>query len=702
MQPGLAEKIILVDLTNNKVELLKTEEFAKWGGGHGIGSALFWKYCTNKKAKGFDPENVITLTAGGFGGTPVPSSGRTEVQGIGPLCWPVEWFTRSNFGGRFSNMLKFAGYQSIAVVGKAKKPVWIDIRDDKIEIRDASSSGDKLWGLDAHATQKAIYKIHGAKDDWRSLGDTRDAGRTTQRPAVVTTGIAGENMVRISGLTHDGGAGAAVGGFGAVFGSKNLKAISVIGTGYVPVADPNALLDTRIDVKNKYGYDPSDYKTFPAVTPNVFAGNPASESSFGLPARPEGCMSCHKSCHGARSTSGKANGSHCLDHTWYAYMVERPLTGKMTPEVSGRVGDLFQQYPLEVYEVSQGLFWIMNLLKKGLVGPGKLVDTDIFEKYKLGTYEFAEEYFKRIAEKREIGALLAEGLARAATKLGRFEEDTASGALFLQEWGSPHHYDGRTEANWGLASILGTRDVVAHDFNWICYYMPTLYKAYGIPMPLTAERMADIIGNKLAPYNDPMLIDYSDEGIYADSMVKLVTWYTGYNNYYKNSLGLCDWAYSDFINPNTPDLVGLTGIAEPAYVKSVFGKDQSFAEGIEEGMKIYQLDRAIWYLQGRTRDQEVYHEYMYKTPAPAEPTGWIMLSEPNTLPAYENGEWVYKTFAGRTIDREKLEDWKTRWYEFQGYDGKTGAPTRKSLEKAGLKEVADELEKAGVLGGAAK
>lgn len=692
---GYAPKILKVDLTTRTIEELDTEKYKQWGGGEGMGAALFWEFCKDKNVSGFDPGNVITLGAGAFAGTPIPSSGRTAVTGIGPAGYPTEWFTSSNFGGRFASMLKLAGWQAVTVVGKADTPVWIDIRDDKVEIRDAGESGDGLWGIGAHDAQKRIWEIHEAEHEWRG-GKLRDSGNTTQRPAVVTTGAAGENMTRVASLVHDGGAGAGQGGFGGVFGSKNLKAISVIGTGSVDVAYPSEVIEARLWAR-QFGYQPDDLKTFPiSATGMVFSGLPTSSTAFGDVSRPEGCMTCHKSCHGVRAASGIANGSHCFDYTWYT-APERQLTGAVTAEVSGRIADLLQNHSINAWQVDAGSYWLNQLRDKDLVGPGKLIDTDLYEKYEFGTYEWAKEFYDRIVEKREIGELLGEGLARAAEKIGRFDIDTKSGDLPLQQWGYPHHYDGRTEAEWGLGSNLSSRDINAHDFNWICYWTVSLHALYGLPQPVTAEQMANIIGEKLEPYSDPMLIDYSDEGMYSESMVKLVSWHTAYYMYYKNSLGLCDWAYADFVNPNTADMKGLTGIAEPWYVRAVIGRDESFAEGIAQGTRIWNLNRAIYILQGRHRDQEVYADYMYEVPSTPNPS-YTLMGTPASLPVFENGEWSYKLVAGRVVDREKTEQWKTMYYEHEGWDPATGWPRRETLEAMDMKFVADELEKAGKLG----
>ncbi|MDI3281330.1 MAG: aldehyde ferredoxin oxidoreductase N-terminal domain-containing protein, partial [Bacillota bacterium] len=189
---GYAGKILRVNLSNGKISTLNTKDYAKWGGGHGMGSAIFWDLCRDKAISGFDPRNVVTIMTSPLSGTLVPAAGgRCEVQGIGVQGYPIEWFTRSNFGGRFAAMLKYAGWDGIVIEGKAPKPVWINIVNDHVEIEDATW----LWGLDTWETQQEIWQaVTGDKDlcDWME----KDGARTMQRPAVLTIGPAGENLAR--------------------------------------------------------------------------------------------------------------------------------------------------------------------------------------------------------------------------------------------------------------------------------------------------------------------------------------------------------------------------------------------------------------------------------------------------------------------------------------------------------------------------
>ena len=128
---------------------------------------------------------------------------------------------------------------------------------------------------------------------------------------------------------------------------------------------------------------------------------------------------------------------------------------------------------------------------------------------------------------------------------------------------------------------------------------------------------------------------------------------------------------------------GLTGEGEPKFFNAVTGKDLTFAEGMELGKKIWNLDNAIWSLQGRHRDIVHFAGYIYTVPRNGY--GYFMTVK-------ENGEWKYADVGKRCLDRDKFEQWKTEFYTLEGWDTKTGWPTRSTLEGLDLGYVADELE----------
>ena len=111
----------------------------------------------------------------------------------------------------------------------------------------------------------------------------RDPGRTTQKPAVLCIGPAGENQTCHACLIHDAGNGAGQGGFGAVWGSKNLKAISVLGTGSIRVADPKALIQARVVTKEKYvsNWDRPDFRSWTRLESLTEADHPGFTSHAG-------------------------------------------------------------------------------------------------------------------------------------------------------------------------------------------------------------------------------------------------------------------------------------------------------------------------------------------------------------------------------------------------------------------------------------
>ena len=175
-------------------------------------------------------------------------------------------------------------------------------------------------------------------------------------------------------------------------------------------------------------------------------------------------------------------------------------------------------------------------------------------------------------------------------------------------------------------------------------------------------------------------------------MAKLVSWHRYYTRFWKQSTLFCDLRWPDIINVYAPGKVGSTGDAEPKFFNAVTGKNLSFLDGIKLGRKIWNLDHAIWTLQGRHRDMVLFADYIYtKKGAP--------LDVPNAyMPGREDGKWDYHGYTYRSIDRGKFEEFKTRFYELQGWDTGSGHPTRETLVSLDLGYVADELGENGRLG----
>jgi len=159
MTGGYAGKILRVDLTSKTISTIDTAKYEEFAGGFGIGAAIFWDLAVAPGQwdlqDAHDPRNVIALMSGPLAATGTPAAGRTSVCGVASSTYPTDMFYRTNFGGRFATTLKLAGWDGIVVEGKADKPVWINILNDKPTIEDARS----LWGLNTYETQDKIVSM---------------------------------------------------------------------------------------------------------------------------------------------------------------------------------------------------------------------------------------------------------------------------------------------------------------------------------------------------------------------------------------------------------------------------------------------------------------------------------------------------------------------------------------------------------------
>ncbi len=667
---GYAGKILRIDLTERKTSTVDTMDYKQWVGGHGMGSAVFWDLVKDKTIGGFDPRNIVTIMTSPLSGTLVPgASSRTEVQGIGVQSSPIEWFTRSNFGGRFAPMLKYAGWDGIVIEGKADKPVWVDIRNGKVEIRDARH----LWGLDTWKTQQEI---------WKEIGNPEQS--TAQRPAVLTIGPAGENLGRVACLIHDAGNASGQGGFGGVWGSKNLKAISVIGTGSIGIADPKGLMGARLWAQEKYAadlnkLDASWYGRFGRKRPQLLFW-----ATHGK-ARLQACIGCQSGCK-ERSDTGYGNESTCEETAFYVGYDKWKHGGKQT-SATYIAADLLQKYGINAFEASRGLAYILALQRSGVLGYGKKINCAL-DFRQLGEIEFVDRYLNMISNRKGIGDDFAEGFFRAAKRWGRLEEDLKTGILPYSYWGLPEHgYDPRAEVEWGYGSILGDRDINEHDFNFLYTWPSGAIWAGKTPQP-PAEQVVKIVAEKLVPYeNDPLMLDFSTDNIYSEHMCKLVAWHRHYTRFWKESVLYCDHRWPEFINSKVPGYRGITGEGEPRFFNAVTGKKLSFLDGMELGRKIWNLDNAIWTLQGRHREMVHFSDYIYNLPYKGYGNFTMYY-----LPGREQGRWDYIRVNGRCLDRAKFEEFKTQFYKLEGWDTQSGWPKRKTLESLGMRSVADELE----------
>jgi len=223
---GYAGKFLDVNLSAGTIkETSFTDEVLKdYVGGRGLAAKILWDRLGRKweKVDPFGPENLLLLLTGPLTG--YFPGGRTCVSGKSPQSNGV---VGSTLSGEFGVELRCAGYDGVIVSGESEKPVYLMIKDFDVELRDAGH----VWGKDGKQTVAVLTREcrELLNKRYRQFGEWKE-------PAMLYVGPAGENKVRTAVVMTKWSHAAGYGGYGAVMGSKKLKAVVVKGTGPLPEA----------------------------------------------------------------------------------------------------------------------------------------------------------------------------------------------------------------------------------------------------------------------------------------------------------------------------------------------------------------------------------------------------------------------------------------------------------------------------------
>ncbi|MEM4550526.1 MAG: aldehyde ferredoxin oxidoreductase C-terminal domain-containing protein [Sulfolobales archaeon] len=222
-------RLLRVDLSTGRVstEEIHPMTYRMYVGGRGLATYLLWRELGRKwrDVDPLGPENILTVLTGPLTGY-YPGI-KLVVSGKSPQSGGV---VGSAVSSHVAYAIKAAGYDGIVVSGASRDPVYLYVKDDSVEIRDAS----KLWGL------RGLELVRALRDD---------VGRDL--PSLYI-GPAGENLVRTAAVMARWFHAAGYGGYGAVMGSKRLKAIVVEGSGPLPpVANRDDFAKLRYEVIDK-------------------------------------------------------------------------------------------------------------------------------------------------------------------------------------------------------------------------------------------------------------------------------------------------------------------------------------------------------------------------------------------------------------------------------------------------------------------
>jgi len=642
MPKGYMGKILHVDLSFETITV--EEPSPDFYRKHMGGSALNLYYLLQDMPANVDaltPDNILALSVGVTTGVPISGQSRMTATAKSPLTGAIG---DSQCGGFWPAKLKFAGFDAIIIKGKAARPVYLWIDDGKAELREAAH----LWGKITGEAEAAI------RDE---LGD--------QKIEVLQIGPAGEKMVRFAGLINMCNRANGRTGMGAVMGSKNLKAVAVRGSAKPQVADKEALQELT-----KWGA-----KTFPKSNAAGLgklgtSGTISAQQAFGgLPAYNfnSGVFSGWEAIDGetlyntllAGSREGKQNRKGrdtcygCIvrckrvaEFSQGPYSADPLYGGPEYESIAGlgsycgiddlaaicHANELCNKYGIDTISGGATIAWAMEAFEAGVLTPGDTGGLEI----RFGDAALMVKLIQMIVDREGFGDILAEGSARAATKLGKGAEFliTAKG----QE--APAHMP---QAKRGLALVYAVNPFGSdhessdHDST----YEEDSYKAFkdryeilGLNKPLPAQSLD----------SDKVEFVHITQQYFA----------------MLDSVNLCHFVW---------------GVSWPLYgpeqavamVKAVTGWDITLQELLEVGERRINMMRAFNAREGISRDQDTLSPKFFNQPLKGGPTD------------------------GVKVDKEQFEAAVQEYYLRCGWDESRGIPTRETLKRLDLIWVADQL-----------
>ena len=691
---GWAGKVLRVDLSTGKISSEDTiAKYKNFLGGAGLGYKVLWDEVP-PGTKAWDPENRLVFGVGPLSGTGSPLSGRVTITSLGPVSY-LELPTTGHMGGHWGAELKFAGWDGIIIQGKASQPVWLYINDDQVEIRDAKW----LWGNGIFRATAEICTEMGS-----------DAH-------VAAIGQAGENLVRLSCIMCDRSHSA--GGHGSVMGAKMLKAIGVKGSGAIKIAADKKAWKELVHYNltllgaNSGGVVPSTpqpWAEFSGPTrwtarKGLFwgAANPPVETGECPPedlnrialrthkgvldhgegpgekhsVRMGGCHACPIRCHPMMDVPAleKYNVSRyqvntCSGNSHGKSLFTKLKAGTETALECSQLGSAladdyglwndYGQYPADfTYCYTKGIF-------------EQRLDAKEYESIPWAAMEandpaFLIDIMRRITYKQ---GLLGEAFAEGPYLLEKRWPEVAEAHnkehdLGCWKWG--HHYHHSTE-NAGqvgaLINYVGNRDAMCHTHS--------NFLGSGLPLNLQKEIGAELFGSpdavdKIHAYT-PM-----NEGKAAFAKLSLI-----YRELH-NSLTLCNYTLPVWCSPLKARKYRGDADMEAKLYSAVTGEEVSRADMENMGLRILTLFRALTARAMNEKDQRNKHDIA---------NDWVFDYPQDKAPF---------TPGHDRMDRKDMELAKDMFYAQLGWDQATGMPTRATLEKLALGDVADDLAKRGLL-----
>jgi aldehyde:ferredoxin oxidoreductase len=475
---GYFWKILGVDLDREEAKPLEFDEaFAlKYIGGRGFGAKLVWDHLQKGAIDPLSPENLLVISPGPLAGLFLPASGKTSFVSISP---ETGIYGDSSMGGSFGVELRQAGWDGLAITGKAKTLSYLWIDNGNVRV----ISNERLKGKGSLETEGMIKE------------DLKD-----EHVKLATIGVAGENRVRFACVNSDWGRNSGRTGMGAVMGSKNLKAIAIRGSRDLPVADlpklkitSEAAFRSLRENKNIAFWQEQglmsviDYVNEAGVMPTfnfregVFEGakkvngyEMLSKYKIGDTA----CFACPMACGNVCLVKdGKYRGTVVEGPEYETACMLGPNVGVQNFAAILKGNQVCDDLGIDTITTGNLIGVLMEAQETGLLSEKDLDGLN----FKWGSEEIILETIQRIAHRKGIGNILAEG------SLGVIKQWPQLKPIISQVKGLEQSaYDARIAISMALG--YATSDIGAHHARaW------TIAKELEMGMDWPLEKKADLV-----------------------------------------------------------------------------------------------------------------------------------------------------------------------------------------------------------------
>jgi len=602
---GWNGKFLRVNLTKQKAGVKEYDAVMarNFLGGRGFAAKILW----DELKPGIDPlspENRLIFAAGPLTGFALPSSGKMIVAAKSPL---TGGYGDGNIGTYAAVQMRRAGYDAIIIEGKAEAPTVLLIEDSTVEFLDAK----ELWGLNAFETEDRLRGVYGAT-----------AG-------ILVIGQGGENLVRFANIVSQKGRGGGRPGMGAVMGSKNLKAVVIVGSGEMLAAHPKDLKELGAEAYREILTKPNyafwkrqgtmmtiEWSQENNVLPtyNFSEGVFEDAEAIGgfsmekIKSSQRGCPNCNMTCGNAVKDADRKESE--LDYENVAMLGSNIGIGNLKKVAAlNRMAD---EFGLDTISLGNVIGFAMEASEKGLVG----------EKILWGDYKAARALIEDIAYKRGIGAALAEGVRFAAEKIGG------------------------NSSRWAM-HVKGL-EISAYD----CHAAPAMALSYATS-PIGAH------------HKDAWVISWEvkvGRERYSEEKVDKVIEFQRIRGGFFECATVCRLPWIE---------LGFELEWYPKFLYAATGLEIGWDELNLIADRVYTLIRAFWVREyGKNWSREM----------DFPPARWF--EEPLTE----------GNLKGAKLDKTKYEVMLNIYYRKRGWDER-GIPTKTTLEKLGLKDVAKQLKK---------